>query len=394
MYISETSLPQLLAPRWYFDAEYYAREQELLRQAWYVVGSTSQLKRPGDFLTCEIAGVPVQVRNFDGRIEALSNVCAHRHCLISSQATGNSPRMKCQYHGWEYQASGQTGKIPQPKNFIPLDREQVRLPRYALESIGQLLFVNVSTAARQLSEFLGQEMFELLELRFGDAWTEALNWRPKYPVNWKVPVENSLEAYHVPAVHAATFKDDPGCDRSEHVLTASRSAFETVLPFAPHSWAHGLFQRLEGRFVSLMGREVTNRYCQHHVFPNLLFSFTDAISLVNCVIPTGPTSCRATVLQFGVLPVRSALTKRWLAWFWSRIEASIIKKILTEDMDIYQAIQRGLEASPHIGILGRCEERIHALHVYIESNMKVKQPTKCEAPSTAVWPANRQGINA
>lgn len=395
MFISEARLPQLLSPTCYFDAEYYARERVLLSESWHVVGSTRQFSRSGDFLTCEIAGVAVHVRNFDGRLVALSNVCAHRHCLISSLASGNSPRMKCQYHGWEYLFDGKTGKIPQPKNFAPFDRNQLCLPHYALETLGQLVFVNVAPAPRPISEFLGTEMFDLIAERFGNSWTEALDWRPTYPVNWKVPVENSLEAYHVPAVHAATFKDDPGNDRSEHVLKPNRTAFGTSLPFAPHSRAQALFQALEGRFVAWMGHAVTNRYWQHHVFPNLLFSFTDAISLVNCVIPIAPTRCRAVVLQFGVLPVRKVVWKSMFARFWSRIEASIIKRILVEDMHIYEAIQRGLETSPHTGILGRCEERIHALQAFIDSRLQTVQIAPSDVPRTALaWPTDQRGTTS
>jgi hypothetical protein len=38
---------------------------------------------------------------------------------------------------------------------------------------------------------------------------------------------------------------------------------------------------------------------------------------------------------------------------------------LLEDNGLYADIQRGLAGSPHKGMLGRCEERIHAFQHYV-----------------------------
>jgi hypothetical protein len=114
-----------------------------------------------------------------------------------------------------------------------------------------------------------------------------------------------------------------------------------------------------------LGHQPTNSYWQHHVFPNLLFSFTDAISLANCILPTGPTSCSATVFQFGRLPLRNGTIKRVWAKLWARLSAGITKKILVEDLEIFGSIQAGLRASSQPGILGRCEERIHHFQEFL-----------------------------
>jgi hypothetical protein len=54
-----------------------------------------------------------------------------------------------------------------------------------------------------------------------------------------------------------------------------------------------------------------------------------------------------------------------LAAAWGRLGAKITRRILVEDMGLYADIQRGLAASPHAGVLGRCEERIHAFQRYL-----------------------------
>ncbi|MDX1928961.1 MAG: SRPBCC family protein [Pirellulaceae bacterium] len=370
MFVSQSRLPHLLSPCAYWCDKSYDDECEVLRRSWHVVSCKSELANAGDFLTRNVLGTPIQIRNFDGQICALSNVCAHRHAMICSESAGNSPAMKCQYHGWEYKADGSTGRIPQPKNFVPFDAPRPCLPRYSVATAGQLVFVNLSPEAMPLRDFLGQDFFSMLEEHFGDEWTVSLKWRPDYSVNWKIPVENSLEAYHVPSVHPKTFVEDPGDDRSEHLLLEHRTAFGTSLPFSPHSRIHALFQRLEGGFMKSLGHASTNTYWQHHVFPNLLFSFTDAISLANCVLPTGPTTCQATVLQFGRLPRRGGSLKRYWAKVWAWLSAAITKRILIEDMVIFDSIQAGLRASQQPGLLGRCEERIHRFQQFMLSQMK------------------------
>ncbi len=367
MFVNTSKLPHLLASRDYSDPHVYQQElSSKLRHAWHVVGSTLELAKHGDFMTRWIAGIPVQIRNFHGELRALSNICAHRHAEICSLNFGNSPTMRCQYHGWEYQADGNTGRIPEPKNFVPIDRAATCLPRYALETVGQLVFVNVASQPNSLMNFLGCDFHQLLLERFSANWILALNWQPGYQVNWKIPIENSLEAYHVPSVHPRTFRDDPGAERSTHEILAHRTSLQTSLPFSPHTRLDAAFQRLEGGFVRWLGIAPTGIYQQHHVFPNLLFSFTDAISLVNCVHPLGPQQCLAIVRQFGRLPQSNGFVRRAVAKLWSRLTAAITKKVLHEDMQIFAAIQRGLNHSPHAGVLGICEERIHCFQNYIK----------------------------
>lgn len=365
MFVHSTRLPHVLAPDCYFNPEHYQREVvAFLGAAWHLVGTKSELANPGDFLTCEILGHPVQVRNFDGTLKALSNVCAHRHSIISSQQRGNSPRMTCKYHGWEYGADGCTRKIPEPKNFAPLQRGAFCLDSYRVEICGQLVFVSLEQHGQGLQEHLGV-IYDRVANAFGDEWKSSLTWNPEYSVNWKIPLENTLEAYHVPTVHPTTFGEDPGEDRSVHELHRSHTWFGTDLPFSPHSRIQRMFQRCEGWLSRRLGHTPHGRYEHHHIFPNLLFSFTDVVSLCQCIVPTGPGTSRAVVRQFGRVGAKAGLWSP-LARVWAQIEGSITKQILKEDIGMYDAIQRGLRASRQSGALGACEERIWAFQTYVQ----------------------------
>ena len=370
MFVNPTRLPHLLPPSAYYDAEHHERESTLLRSSWQLVGTTSELAREGDFLTCELLGQPVLVRRMGEQVVAFRNVCAHRHCRLTDARRGSSPRLRCQYHGWEYDADGCTARIPKPKNFMPLDRDVTRLGSLRVEMCGQLVFVSLAADGPSLDEQLGT-LAPICRARFGEGWAPRLACEFDYAANWKVPIENSVEAYHVPCVHPHTFREDPGEDRSQHVLEPGHTALLSALPFSAHSRLDEWYQRADGWIVRRLGLPATRGYQQHHVFPNLLFSFTDATSLCHVIVPTGPTTSRAIVRQFG--PCGVGVATRLLAGAWGRLAGAITHRILREDMQLFPAIQRGLECSTGKGVLGRCEERIHAFQQFMAKRCPIAQ---------------------
>jgi phenylpropionate dioxygenase-like ring-hydroxylating dioxygenase large terminal subunit len=363
-YRSEAAAPHLLPPNAYHSAEQHRIELDLLRRSWHLVCARSELTKPGQFVTLELCGVAIQVRNFNNELVALSNVCAHRHCLLSDRAQGQSASMRCPYHGWEYGADGRTRKIPSPENFIGMERDTARLPRYRLATLGRLVFVCLSDDAPSLEEQFG-DRFEAFANRFGDDRALALSWNHREKVNWKVPIENSLESYHIPAVHPRTFGEDPGKTKSHHRLDSTGTSFSTP-HFLSVSRRDQLLHSIDSLLLRGLGMAKMNEYRHEHVFPNLLFSFTGTISLAMCWTPISPTSCQVVVRQLsprGRGPLSRLL--RPLSWSWGHFGARATRQILNEDFELFPSIQRGLEASPHRGVLGICEERISALHRHI-----------------------------
>lgn len=364
MYHANQALAPALSPADYVRADVAQRERErVLAPGWHFVATTDQLTRPGQFITATVYGQPVQVRHDGGRLVALSNVCAHRHCLLTSDRAGCSPTLRCQYHGWEYDATGQTRKIPRAKDFAPIDRDSLRLATFPVATLGQLVFVQLDPSGPALTEQLG-EIAPFAASRFDADWELVVQREFDFPANWKVAVENTLEAYHVPYIHPGTFKEDPGEQRSEHRFTPTGSALVTRLPFAPHSRLDSAFQHCEGAYVRWALRQpATGRYEQYHAYPNLLFSWTDTLSLMHQVVPTGPTTARSLVALFGRRG-RGWWRRPW-SWAWNRAVAPITLAVLREDRQLYPAIQQGLAAATGPGTLGRCEERIHAFQLWL-----------------------------
>ncbi len=339
-----------------------------LREAWHFVGTVDQLARPGDFLTLSLLGREIQIRNFDGNLRAYMNVCAHRHCLLTSQPAGNSPTMRCQYHGWEYGPDGRTRKIPCAKDLAPIDRDQLQLDEFTSGPSASSFFVCLVPNGPSLKEFLGP-IFGLVQERFGAHWQRSYRGEFFYDANWKVAIENSLEAYHVESIHPETFRSAPENRGPEHCLNERHTSFTTDMPFAAHHRLDRWFHRFEARCVQWFGGALTGKYQQHHVFPNLLFSFTDAISLVHAVTPRSrPSRDRGVSIQY--YRGRRSTIRRWIAKGLGRLEAVILRRIMNEDVSLYPQIQQGLASSPHRGTLARSEERIHAFQSFLAAALR------------------------
>ena len=102
MFIHQQSLRHLLRPEHYCSEQHFQLELEkLFRPAWQFVAAQSELPKDGDFLTLDLFGRPILIRNSGGKFLAYENICSHRHCLLTDDSYGNQRKLRCQYHGWE-----------------------------------------------------------------------------------------------------------------------------------------------------------------------------------------------------------------------------------------------------------------------------------------------------
>lgn len=366
MFLHSGGLPQLLSPDCYFDPSHYESERTgLFLPAWHSMATTAELSRPGDFITFDLCGSPVQLRNDAGVWRAFSNVCAHRHCLLTGMARGHSEKLRCQYHGWEYDCEGRTRHIPQAKNFAPFDAGRPSLATHRVERCGQLLFVAPRDDSPPLNEFLG-ENYAVLQAAFGDAWRLTWSSEVELPVNWKIPIENSVEGYHIPAVHPDTFKVAPTADRTTHVLAERFTTYRTP-NVEPSLFEKGLFA-VEKQVMRILRREASHSYAQYHLFSNLLVSSSDMLSLAIAVMPTAVKRTQLRIRLFTYRGTTPSRTARIVSAVWSQLNRLFTKMVLKEDFAIYEAVQRGLETSTQSGRLGAIEERIYAFQRFVHEH--------------------------
>ena len=204
MFVSETHLPQLLPPGAYVDRGWYDRElEQVLRPTWWAVALEQALPREGSFVSFDHVDGPVLLRRHEGRFLAYLNVCSHRHCQLTSRAQGHDPRLVCQYHGWEYGPDGKVAKVPDGGCFKPFDRENARLQCFTADTCGELVFVRLAPEGPTLAEYLG-EFHARVAAAFAMPYRCNWTYQREFACNWKIPVENTVETYHLPFIHPTT----------------------------------------------------------------------------------------------------------------------------------------------------------------------------------------------
>lgn len=196
-----------MLPRHYLSQEVFDREQErIFRKLWVFAGLCTMLRQHNDFITREIAGIPIFIQNIHGELKAFENICLHRSARLQSQRAGRRP-VVCSYHGWSYDVNGVPSKIPlhdEIYRFTKKERCAMRLRQFALQIVGNLIFVNVDASPMpfedQFSElFIGQLKDSSSAY---DSEVITTTWHGRF--NWKLAYENLRDSNHVGFVHPTT----------------------------------------------------------------------------------------------------------------------------------------------------------------------------------------------
>ena len=359
MFIHDTQLKHLLRPDQYYSAAQFEAEREhVFKPSWQLVASTQELAKPGDYITQELLGTPILIRNMDGELRAFLNVCPHRHSLLSTEPRGWMEQLRCRYHGWEFNAEGRTRRIPDAQSFRPFDRENACLSRIRVDTCGPLVYVSLSPEGPSLREYLGP---------LYDPWCAAFS--PPYrlmassvrdlPCNWKVVVEIGLETYHSPCVHPRTFGAYPDAEECTHVLEEQYTTFTQSVKKEESRFGRGA-----NRLIRWLGGNPQGMYRQQVVHPNLMFAALDVGCLASACTPLSPTTCRLRAFGFSLYAERGVV-----APLVSRAIRSLVRfagaRIAGEDASMYPIVQRGLMASPHRGAISMREERVYAFQEYV-----------------------------
>ncbi len=237
----------------YRDPEIYELEiRHILLKSWLYVGHQSQIPERGDFFVFEMAGESViVVRDGQGGINALMNVCRHRGSRICDTPTGHESRFVCRYHGWTYGLDGSLKAAARtPDGF---DRTKYGLRRLHLRVFDGLIFVNFDDNPPSFDEF-EREMAAPMRPYGLDRARVAL--RRNYPIasNWKLAVENYCECYHCQPAHPeysaghgrAIPRDE--CDAMLGEVMARAPSVGLTQHFVNRSWLHAEHFGLEYSF--------------------------------------------------------------------------------------------------------------------------------------------------
>ena len=97
-------------PFWaYTTPDLHRRELERLFYSghWCYIGLEAEIPQTGDFKRSVVGERSVvMVRDQEGRVNVVENVCAHRGMQFCRQRHGNRTDFVCPYHQWSYDLQG------------------------------------------------------------------------------------------------------------------------------------------------------------------------------------------------------------------------------------------------------------------------------------------------
>ena len=193
-----------MPPSVYTSPTFLEKELEhVFAKEWVALGRASSLRKPGDYLTYDLAGQPIFViRDNDGSLRAMSNVCRHRMSTLL-EGSGNRRAITCPYHAWTYNLDGTLRGAPAMELNEGFCKEHYKLPEVRCEEWLDWIMVtldpDIEPVATRLAEVRG-----LIDDFGMENYTETFRETHIWDTNWKILAENFMESYHLPICHAGT----------------------------------------------------------------------------------------------------------------------------------------------------------------------------------------------
>jgi choline monooxygenase len=315
--------------QWYTDPEVLRTENDrIFRRTWQPAGYASKVAKPGEYITCEVAGEPIAVvRGADGVLRAFSNVCRHRASIIL-EGQGCVKSLRCPYHAWTYALDGKLLVAPEFEGVEEWDLKNVALPPVRVELWGPFVFVNLDGQAPPLAEVMGDIPAQVAGL--GCPIDQLhFSYRKDYLIrcNWKVYVDNYLEGYHLPAAHPSLFRE---LDYNQYRVDTFRYYSSQYAPIRPPRPG-----REEARRYS--HEDAGNRALYFWIFPNFMLNvYPDNLSS-NIILPFGPDQT-LTIFEWFTYPRDGEAAEV------AQETVQFSDEIQQEDIKICENVQKGLQS--------------------------------------------------
>lgn len=188
----------------YRSSEIWAEECRLFwRRSWQAVALSDDLEGHGAFTVVAPSGEPVTLVRDGNVIRALSNVCRHRAMRLC-EGSGTTGSLRCAYHGWRYGLDGELQAVPQRTSQFPgIDLSGLALESFAVRSWMGLVLVRLDGSGD--APPFGPQHHEQLALAMVRHSPDVLPVVGRHRLvahcNWKLLVENHIDAYHLWYLH-------------------------------------------------------------------------------------------------------------------------------------------------------------------------------------------------
>ena len=348
----------------YTDSTFYALEREhLWRKTWLYAGHISELSERGSYKLSDIAGAPILlVRGDDDVVRAFYNACRHRGAPVVREPCGVAKMLVCQYHSWGYDLCGELVRVPEERDFVGLQRDELALPAVRCERWGGWIFVNLDHDAMPLLDWLAPLPTVLDEV--GAAPLRMIDTKSvTVACNWKILAEGFLEVYHARTIHSKT-------------VAAALDGRGAVMSLFDHGH-QGMITPLHAEVVARGRDDQREAMAAFDGATELFFTTNPAHGIFPHVI----TPLDARGFPFLVFwPAAIDKTRLDIVWFapdwgdgpmphadlWERRLASF-DVVMDEDYANLAPIQRSMESAAHGGqVINYQERRIWHVHSWID----------------------------
>ncbi|KPQ30905.1 MULTISPECIES: aromatic ring-hydroxylating oxygenase subunit alpha [unclassified Halomonas] len=191
----------------YADPQLFEEEmQKIFKKTWVWVAHESEFPDKGSFKLSQVGLEPViVVRDRKGVIHVMVNRCRHRAATVCEVKKGKTSSFQCPYHGWGYGLDGSLRALPYPEQYgDDFDKAQHGLLKLRTESYAGMVFATFNEEVEPLIDFLGPVTKWIdLFMKQGAGYPVKVLGEHQFsvPMNWKVQLENTTDAYHFPVVH-------------------------------------------------------------------------------------------------------------------------------------------------------------------------------------------------
>ena len=277
---ADIAVASTLDPSFYSNEAVYALAREhVFARTWQWIGDLSAVTHPESlaprYLLPGLLDEPLLLaRDADGVLRCLSNVCTHRGNLLVKDPC-KAAQIRCGYHSRRFDLAGRMTFMPEFQDAKGFPSAADDLPQVPFATWANHAFAAVAPSA-DFDTFFGAmiahcgwmpvEAFAFDASRSRDYIVDA---------HWALYVENYLEGFHIPFVHAGLNQVvDYGSYASElHRFSSVQRAIakpgESAFEIPPGSADHG--QRVAAYYW--------------WVFPNLMFNFYPWGLSINMVQP-------------------------------------------------------------------------------------------------------------
>lgn len=366
----------------YADEDVYEAElRNIFYKKWIYIGHVSQVPNVGDYWTTWVGKERmIMVRDNDDKVHVLYNRCPHRGTLICNNHKGNTNKtFRCPYHAWQFNLNGSLKSVPMKNGYdgiIDLKDPQFQMVQAERQDAYRgFVFASLSEEGEDLGTFLGpggKSAFDDICNRSpeGDAEIVANCFRIVQHSNWKIFLENQLDAVHPSITHRSTgdaasamqrvYKDRTGDDppmgyqyladfslpfeKWDSLSTIGYPNGHTVLagymglrPRDPVTVAH------EEALTEAYGAERMDEILStniHHVLVYPCLSVQPPLQQLRAVRPLSANKTLTEIWHFRLKGAPEGIYERSLAYYYHVNSPSTM--VNADDLNNFRAVQDGL----------------------------------------------------